>query len=262
MGRTLRILLVLVSLGALAACASAPPKTAEQSPLVSPEIDRNDPLAATLLMQQGQALVNQGKFADGVARLQEALKLQPDNPTIHNLMGRAELAAGDPAKALICFNKALALAPSYSDARNNRGSTYVYLGQLSLAEADFLTVLGDTTFANRAGVYFNLGSLYYGRGNLAAAEENLRKAATPAGPVEAYAMLGKVEAQLGHEELAETAYREAMRRAPERADVPLALAVLLEKQGRTGDAQQLFEQVVSLAPGSKEAQEAREHLRR
>ncbi len=254
--------MVLVSVGALAACASAPQRTPAQTPAVSPEIDRNDPLAATLLMQQGQALVNQGKFADGVTRLQEALKLQPNNPTIQNLMGRAELAAGDPAKALVCFNKALALAPSYSDARNNRGSTYVYLGQLSLAEADFLTVLGDTTFANRAGVYFNLGSLYYGRGNMAAAQENLRKAATPAGPVEAYVLLGRVEEQMGHQELAENAYREAMRRAPERADVPLALGVMLEKAGRTGEARKLFEQVISLAPGSKEAQEARAHLRR
>ena len=93
MGRTWRTLVVLVSVGALAACASAPPRTPAPSPEVSPEIDRNDPLAATLLMQQGQALINQAKFTEGLAKLQEALKLQPNNPTIHNLMGRAGLAA-------------------------------------------------------------------------------------------------------------------------------------------------------------------------
>lgn len=258
MRRTVKTLLALVGVGVLVACASAPSQSGE-APL---QINSSDPLAATLLMQQGQALVDQGQYPQGIAKIQEAVKLQPDNPTVHNQLGRAELAAGEATKALGEFNKALDLAPSYSDARNNRGSAYVYLGQYSLAEQDFLTVLGDTTFPNRAGVYFNLGSLYYGRGNLAAAEENLRKAATAAGPVEAYVLLGKVETQLGHEELAEKAYREAMRRAPERPDVPLALAVMLEKQGRGNEAQKLFEQVISLAPGSKAAQEARTHLRR
>ncbi len=240
----------------LAACASTKPAP----PNLPPEIDPKDPLAATMLMQQGQALVAEGKIPDGLAKFQVALSIQPKNPTVYNLIGMAELQGGKPAKALDAFNNALTLAPQYSDARNNRGAAYVQLGQFAMAEADFLGVLADPTEANRAGVYFNLGSLYFARGNLAAAEENLRRAAVPTGPVEAYFMLGQVEERLGQAARAETAYRDAAARAPERADVAFALGKLLEAQGRKDEAMALFRRVIALAPNSVEARQARTRL--
>lgn len=240
----------------LAACASSKPARTD----LPPGIDPNDPLAATKLMQQGQAQVAEGKFPDGLAKFKVALSLQPKNPTIYNLMGMAELQAGEPAKALEAFNNALILAPQYSDARNNRGAAYVQLGQYSMAEADFLAVLGDPTEANRAGVFFNLGSLYFSRGNLAAAEENLRRAAVPNGPVEAYFMLGQVEERLGQPARAETAYRDAAARAPERADIAFALGKLLEAQGRKDEAAVLFRRVIALTPNSVQARQARAYL--
>jgi len=240
----------------LAACATTSPPPAEMSAGVDPQ----DPMAGTLLMQQGQALVSQGMVDEGIAKYKAAIKLQPGNPTIHNLLGRAELERNQPAAALAAFNRALQLAPSYSDARNNRGAAYVALGQMAAAESDFLTVLADQYYANRPGVYFNLGSLYNARGNLAAAEENLRKAAAPAGPVEALVMLGEVEERLGKLELAEGAYRDAMQRAPERIDVPLALAELLRKAGRVDESRELLQRVISIAPGTPEADEARRLL--
>ncbi|MDD5562598.1 MAG: tetratricopeptide repeat protein [Thermoanaerobaculaceae bacterium] len=252
----LRCLSLLGALVLLGACASSKPAPAN----LPPEIDPNDPLAATMLMQQGQALVAEGKIPDGMAKFKLALSIQPKNPTVYNLIGMAELQSGKPAKALDAFNSALTLAPQYSDARNNRGAAYIQLGQYAMAEADFLAVLGDPTEANRAGVYFNLGSLYFSRGNLAAAEENLRRAAVPTGPVEAYFMLGQVEERLGQPARAETAYRDAMSRAPERADIVFALGKLLETKGRKDEAMALFRRVIALAPNSAEAQQARARL--
>lgn len=242
----------------LAACATTAPPPAE----LPQEIDPNDPMAGTLLMQQGQALVSQGMIDKGIARYRAALQMQPGNPTIHNLLGQAELENNNPTGALDSFNRALQLAPSYSDARNNRGAAYVALGQFAAAESDFLTVLADQYYSNRPGVYFNLGSLYNARGNLAAAEENLRKAATPAGPVQALVLLGSVEERLGKLEPAEGAYRDAMQRAPERTDVPMALAALLQKVGRGSEARELLQRVINIAPGSPEADEARRLLGR
>jgi Tfp pilus assembly protein PilF len=243
----------LLFLVLLSACASSPPPR----PALAPEIDLNDPLAGTLLMQQGQTLVAQGKIAEGIEKYKVALQLQPNNPTVRNLIGMAELQKGDPAKAVESFNQALMLAPKYSDARNNRAAAYVQLGQYAMAETDFLTVLADDTYANRAGVYFNLGSLYYGRGNLAGAEENLRRATRGAGPVEAYFMLGEVEEKLGKLAAAESSYREAMSRAPERADIMFGLAKFLAAHGRRDEARTLFHRVIELAPNSPEAQQAR-----
>ncbi len=243
-------------LGALlliASCASTPPSR----PSVAPDIDPNDPLAGTKLMQQGQALVAEGKIDEGIEKYGVARKLQPKNPTVYNLMGMAELQKGDAAKALQSFNDALALAPNYADARNNRGAAYVQLKQYSMAEADFLSVLSDDTYANRTGVCFNLGSLYLALGNLGAAEENLRRATRGAGPVEAYLMLGQVEEKLGKIALAETAYRNAVARAPERTDVILALASFLDAHGQKDEARTLYRRVIELAPTSPDAQKAR-----
>jgi len=252
----MRPLLVVVLAVALTGCASTP----RQVDSTSPEINPRDPMAATILMQQGQALLADGKAEAALAKHRAALKLQPNNPTAHNMVGLALLQLGDGAAALKSFSNALTLAPSYSDARNNRGVAYLRLGQSSLAEADFLAVLGDRTYANRAGVLYNLGSLYFARGNLASAEENLKRAAVPSGPLEAYLLYAQIEERLGRPEIAESAYHEAMARAPERADVPMALGKLLESLGRVEEARQLYRRVISLAPNSPEAAEARGRL--
>ncbi len=253
---TVRAVVRLAVVVAVAACAS----TAVKPSATAPDVDPKDPLAATRLMQQGLALVSEGKVKEGLEKYRVALKLQPTNPTIQNLIGVAELRQGDATKAIDSFNRALALAPQYSDARNNRGAAYVQLGQLSMAEADFLAVLGDSTHANRASVYFNLGSLYLRRGDLAAAEENLRRAAVPAGPIEAYLLLGQVEETLGKKQLAEAAYREGIAKAPERPDLALALGNLLAATGRKAEAQEVFRRIISLAPESPEASQARARL--
>jgi len=248
----------------LHACASS---TAPGSPGAAAEpvsrpapVNPDDPLAPTMLMREGQALVAEGKVEDGLARYRAAAKLQPANPTIHNLIGQAELRRRDNVKALEAFNQALSLAPTYTDARNNRGATYVALGQLSLAEADFLAALTDNLYANRAGVYFNLGSVNLARGNLAAAEENLKRAATPAGPVEAFVLLGQVQQRLERPELAENAFRAAIDKAPERVDVLMMLAAHLVGQGRRDEARTLFRRVLELGPGTPEAAQARAQL--
>ena len=106
-------------------------------------------------------------------------------------------------------------------------------------------------------MYFNLGSLYLALGNLGGAEENLRRSTRATGPVEAYYMLGQVEEKLGKAELAETAYRDAMSHAPERADLILALADFLAAHGRKDEARALYRRVIEIAPASPEAKQAR-----
>ena len=239
-----------------AACGS----TRQPSVTLPPEFDRDDPTSATQLMQQGQALVLDSRFDEGIARYKAALELQPKNPTIHNLWGVAELQRGEPAKAIEHFNQALGLAPAYSDARSNRGAAYARLGQFAMAEGDYLAVLGDSTHANRAGVYFNLGALYLERGSLSAAEENLKRAVAQSGPVDAYLLLGRVEERLVKLESAENAYRAALDKSPDRADIAWVLAVLLEKQGRKEAAAEVYGRILVFAPSSPEAQLARAKL--
>jgi tetratricopeptide (TPR) repeat protein len=257
MPRNSQFAVLLPALLLAAACSSSQPKAAAPPPEYNP----NDPLAATMLMQQGQALQGEGRFDDAIAKYNAALSLQPSNPTPYNLLGVAELQRGDAAKALEHLNRALQLAPSYSDARNNRGTTYFQLDQLAQAEADFLAVLTDRTYANRAGVYFNLGRVYERRGDLAGAEENLRKAAVPSGPAEAYLVLAEVEEKLGKIDSAETVLRAAQSRDPDQPNVLLALAQFLDRQRGGKGAEELYRRIVSIAPDTPEAVAARARLR-
>ena len=122
------------------------------------------------------------------------------------------------------------------------------------------SALTDNLYANRAGVYFNLGALYLARGNLSAAEENLRRAATPAGPTEAFVLLGQVQQRLERPDLAESSFRAAMDKAPERADVIMLLAAHLESRGRKDEARSLYRKVIEVSTGSPEAADARARL--
>jgi Tfp pilus assembly protein PilF len=167
---------------------------------------------------------------------------------------------GDASKAVEYLTRALQLAPSYSDARNNRGAAHLQLGQLAQAESDYLAVLTDRTYANRPGVYFNLGLLYLRRGDLATAEENLRKSAVPSGPA-SVSDLAQVQERLGKIDSAETSLHAAQARDPDQPRVLLALAQFLERQRGGQGAEELYRRIVSIAPDSTEAAAARDRLR-
>jgi Tfp pilus assembly protein PilF len=247
----------LLALLVLFGCASssAPP----QDQLLA-GLDPKDPLAPVSLLQEGASLLRDGRVEDALKRFQAAAQLQPANPVVHNFIGLAFLAKNQPAKALEAFTRALSLAPTFTDARNNRGVAYQALGQLAQAESEFLAALQDLTYANRAGVFFNLGTVYFSQGRLEAAEENLAKAASSAGPVEAFVLLGQVQERLGKTAAAMETYRKGMAKAPERADLPLRLGVLLLNQGKKEEAHELFRKVVELAPDSREAAQAQVYL--
>ncbi|MCS7183633.1 MAG: tetratricopeptide repeat protein [Thermoanaerobaculum sp.] len=252
----MKVPLAAVGLFAMACCLGCTTATKHRAAL-PPGLDPSDPLAATVLLREGETMLRDGRTEEALDRFQAAASLQPANPVVHNFLGLAYLAKGEPASAVDAFSRALSFAPAYTDARNNRGIAYRALGQLALAESDFLAALQDLTYANRSGVFFNLGALYLAQGKLEAAEENLRRAATATGPPEAYLLLGEVQERLGKVGAAEEAYRKGMQRAPERADLPLRLATLLLNLGRGTEARELLQKVVELAPGSPEASQAR-----
>ncbi|MEJ2583289.1 MAG: hypothetical protein P8127_16930, partial [Acidobacteriota bacterium] len=95
-------------------------------------------------------------------------------------------------QALENFNQALELVPLFTDARNNRGATYLAMGQLHLAEVDFVAVLGDSTYPHAKQVNYNLGLTYLERSQHGAAEEAFRQAIIPPKPVfDAYLRLAE-----------------------------------------------------------------------
>jgi protein O-mannosyl-transferase len=75
--------------------------------------------------------------AKGLAYLEIAGRLAPDDPAIAAEQGRSLLGLNRPAEALAAFGRALALDPNDPRALNNRGAALLALGQTEAARADF-----------------------------------------------------------------------------------------------------------------------------
>jgi len=221
----------------------------------------SDPLYALTLMRQGSVLMEQDRYEEAMKSFEQANQISPNNATIYNMMGLCSLRLGSLDGALASFDRALMLIPSFTDARNNRGVTYLAMGQYHLAEVDFIAVLGDSTYPHRKQVFFNLGLTYLRRDQLGAAEENFRKAIILPNPVaDAYVQLAGIAQRRGNLETAENLLEEARLNFPERIDLSFELGKLLMIMGRDDEARPYLERVVADAPSSEAAATARSLL--
>ncbi len=78
------------------------------------------PKTAAAHNQLGRDLLNQGKYAEGLAELNEALRLQPKSSRALNARGFAYLLMRNYALALADFDQAILLDPNYLNAYHNR----------------------------------------------------------------------------------------------------------------------------------------------
>ncbi len=84
-----------------------------------------------------EALTSDMEWALTVAR--SKLAHNPDDPTLQNALGVIAGAEGDPARALVHFDRALALCPTYAEAHVNRGLALEILGRTEEALQAFTT---------------------------------------------------------------------------------------------------------------------------
>ena len=261
-----RTLFVLTLAALLAGCASTDtPQQAEAPAPVRPPASEDQATSGALqslsLTREGAVLLEQGRYEEALRQFQTANRLAPGNPTTHNMIGMCYLRMEQFDRALGAFGDTLKLAPSYTDARNNRGVAYMSMEQYRMAEVDFLAVLSDPTYPHRWRAYYNLGMTYMQLGEMAAAEQNIRRAVTAPTPVfEAYLRLGEIHERRGEDMVAIDLYEEASLKFPERIEATFALGKLYARQGRMDEAEPLLERVISSQPRSQMAREAAEIL--
>jgi len=220
-----------------------------------------DPLHSLTLMRQASILLQQEQYREALDRFVEADRVAPGNTTVHNMIGLCHLKLGEFDQALTSFNISLELAPSFTDARNNRGVAYLSLQQYRLAEVDFLGVLSDSTYPHRFEVYYNLGVTYLQRDQLGAAEENLKRAITSPQPVfDAYMQLADIATRRSQFDAAIEHLEDARLRYPEQTEATLRLGRLLVELDRAGEARPYLQEVIDKQPGSDRAREAAELL--
>lgn len=78
-----------------------------------------------LLITETNLYLTSGKTAEAMANLQEAVKTDPLNPTIHYAVGASYDQMGNKPEAEKAYLKAIELKPDYFEANYNLGALYV-----------------------------------------------------------------------------------------------------------------------------------------
>lgn len=255
---------LLVPVFLVASCASSgkadqPPSSSKEGGAAQAQkLESTDPLYSITLMRQGSVFMQQGRYEEALDRFKQADRIAPGNATVHNMIGLCHLRMGQFDLALASFNTALEFVPGFTDARNNRGNTYLAMGQYHMAEVDFMSVLSDSTYPHRKEAYYNLGLTYLQRGQVGAAEENLRKSIILPNPVfDGYLVLAQLAQRQGEMDLAKSLLEEARLEFPDRIEVSLELGKLLMLTGHEEEARPHLEHVIASDPNSEAADTAR-----
>lgn len=170
-----------------------------------------------------------------VAMTDQALKVTPNWPFLHNYIGAYYFQQNKMEEAERAYNEALQINPKYFDALSNLGDIYRTRG--NLAEAERLYLQSLEAGAPYPSIYYNLGVVYTDQRRLADAERVLQKAVElePAYPKALY-NLGWVYDNQGKNAEAEQLYMRTLQYDPSYIEPRINLGIVLTKQQRYKEA--------------------------
>lgn len=211
-----------------AAAASAVPDAAAQAEHIRHlrEDAMKQPESAEAWTKLGNACFDFGDPDGAIEAYEASLRLDPGNADVRTDMGSMYRMKGDPAKAVECYNQALRDQPGHRNAVFNKGVTMLLdLEQPEQAVAFWQSVLKENP-------------------SLTLASGAELRAIMPEILVDAALQL---EAQ-GKKNTALAAYRQAITLDDSFAPALVHGAWLLEGQGRSAEAQPLWQRVLELYP--------------
>lgn len=212
----------------------------------------SDQFATDGYLQRAQLLAELGRYDEAAAELGYAIALDPANATALTMLARVHLAADRPDEALTAADAAVAAAPAQVDPLVARGLALTDLRRFSEAAqiAGQILALGpDDAYAQRSGAAILAGARN-GQPALNAAWRGVELA--PEEP-QAHLVLGLVSARLELFDLAERAYREALRLDPELAEARHDMGVIRLDQRRYAEALEHLAEAAAISPGRIDA---------
>ena len=164
-----------------------------------------------------------------------ALKVTPRWPFLHNYTGAYYFQQHKFAEAERAYLDAIDISPNYYDAYSNLGDLYREQGRFADAEQAYLKAIADG--APYADTYYNLGVTYIAENRLADAEQPLIHALEMQPEhLKARYNLGWTYDREGKDLLAEQAYAETLQRDPAYAEPRINLGILLTRLARYPEA--------------------------
>ncbi|MEU4478197.1 tetratricopeptide repeat protein [Micromonospora sp. NPDC023966] len=206
-----------------------------------------DQSAADGYLQRAQLLAELGRYDEAAEELGDALASHPGHAEALGMLARVHLAADRSAEALRVAEAAVAAAPGALSPLVARGFALVDLGRWKAAAStgDEILALGpDDAYAQRSAAAILAGARN-GQPALNAAWRGVELAPDAA---QAHLVLGLVAARLELYDLAERAYREALRLDPELAAARQDMGVIRLEQRRYAEALEHLAEAAALDP--------------
>jgi type IV pilus biogenesis/stability protein PilW len=212
---------------------------------------------ARALKDLGGAMVEHGNTRGGLAKLLEALKLDPDDADLHQQIALVYRNLGKYRLSEEHFERALDLRPRFSEAWNNLGTLYLLEGKWDRAIGWFQKAADDITYQTPQFAYNNMGLAYFNKGDHEKAVSSYQQALKLSPSYSpAFLNLGIAYEALGRQDEAVDAYKKAIQYYPEYALAHLNLGKLLLKLGRKDQAAKELKRVIEVDPKGPHVSEA------
>ena len=237
---------VFIALVWLAAEAIEKQKVSPSIPVLS--------FAAVALLLMFQTHRQIAFWKDSETLFVHAVQVTKYNGIAENNLGAALMDKGDMAAAFPHFQAAVQYAPDLGSAHYNLGVALYRQGQIQEAANQYRLAIAHAGDAQEAAqAHNNLGVLYLGMNNLAAAKAEFDKAiALNPNEVNSYLARGTIEFQSGNINDAFVDFSQAVSRAPS----PLSFYWLGRAEEAKGDfvrAKVAYQAALRMAPGMTEA---------
>ena len=201
----------------------------------------------------GAWLVAQGRFAEAIPWLRQALELDAAVASVHDNLGAALVRQGALEDGIRHLQEAIKLDPRLADAQNNLGAAYGRQGRFDEA-IEHLQAALELSPAD-ADAHCNLGEALAAKERFGEAVDQYRQALkiTP-DDAALRSSLGIALGRLGHLEESVLQLQEALKLNPDNPQAHCSLGVILCQQGRLDEAIHQFEEALRLSPDYAEAE--------
>jgi predicted O-linked N-acetylglucosamine transferase (SPINDLY family) len=207
---------------------------------------------ALRLIEEGNAIEEEGRPAEALQRYDAAVLLSPDLARGHLNRGNALLVMGDTDGAIDAYATALVKEPHYAAAHYNMGNAHVRCGRPEAAVVAYRSAISLNPDLVDAEVA--LGGALEDLGNLDDAVASYRRALLlKPDYAEVHGNLGNTLTKLGRTDEAIASYHRVAALSPHRAEAFNILGRMLQARGRLDEAAANFRRAAEIDPDDADA---------
>jgi tetratricopeptide (TPR) repeat protein/2-polyprenyl-3-methyl-5-hydroxy-6-metoxy-1,4-benzoquinol methylase len=208
---------------------------------------QTDPRCARAHLNRGNILIAGAKFDEARSAYQLAIVCEPHYAAAHFNLGNLNARAGEFELALRNYQEAIGIRPDFADAFVAMANAFDSLGRTAEAAESYQRALAINP--NYAEVHFNLGMLAMTQGHVDEAVKCLRSAvAIRPDYARAHRALGLELSKLDELDAAEASHRRALAIEPESEGILYELTMILLAHGKAREALPLLMPALERAP--------------